>query len=80
VESAVVQLTDRADPYHDLDALERVAAAAFGQRRKMLRSALRALTPDTEALLAAAGLEPTARAEEIDQTGFRRLADAWRGI
>jgi 16S rRNA (adenine1518-N6/adenine1519-N6)-dimethyltransferase len=78
IASAVVRLTDCADPYDDLDTLERVTAAAFGQRRKMLRSALRSLTPDAEALLGEAGLEPTARAEEIDQTGFRRLADAWR--
>jgi 16S rRNA (adenine1518-N6/adenine1519-N6)-dimethyltransferase len=78
IASAVVTLRDRADPYADLDTLERVTAAAFGQRRKMLRSALRSLTPDAEALLRAADLEPTARAEEIDQSGFRRLADAWR--
>ena len=78
VDSAVVTLKDRADPYPHLDALERVTAAAFGQRRKMLRSALRALTPEAETLLSAAGISPTARAEEIDQAGFRRLADAWR--
>jgi len=80
VASAIVRLTDRADPYSDLDGLERVTAAAFGQRRKMLRAALRALTPEAEDLLRAADLEPTARAEEIDQAGFRRLADAWRAI
>jgi 16S rRNA (adenine1518-N6/adenine1519-N6)-dimethyltransferase len=78
IASAVVRLTDRADPYPDLYALERVTAAAFGQRRKMLRSALKSLTPETEALLGQANLPPTARAEEIDQAGFRRLADAWR--
>jgi len=77
IASAIVRLTDKADPYPNLDALERVTAAAFGQRRKMLRSALRALTPEAEALLRAAEIEPTARAEEIDQAGFRRLADAW---
>jgi 16S rRNA A1518/A1519 N6-dimethyltransferase RsmA/KsgA/DIM1 with predicted DNA glycosylase/AP lyase activity len=42
------------------------------------RSALKSLTPEADALLEAAGVEPTARAEEIDQAGFRRLADAWR--
>jgi 16S rRNA (adenine1518-N6/adenine1519-N6)-dimethyltransferase len=78
VNSAVVRLTDSVAPYPYLDAIERVTAAAFGQRRKMLRSALRALTPNAEALLDAAALAPTARAEEIDQAGFRRLADAWR--
>ena len=80
IASAIVRLTDRANPYVDLDGLERVTAAAFGQRRKMLRSALRALTPESEALLRAADLEPTARAEEIDQAGFRRLTDAWRAL
>lgn len=78
IASAIVTLKDRADPYPHLDALERVTAAAFGQRRKMLRSALRALTPAAEALLLAADITPTARAEEIDQAGFRRLAEAWR--
>jgi len=78
IASAVVTLRDRADPYAHVDALERVTAAAFGQRRKMLRAALRSLTPDAEVLLNAAGLPPTARAEEIDQRGFRALTDAWR--
>jgi 16S rRNA (adenine1518-N6/adenine1519-N6)-dimethyltransferase len=80
VASAIVRLTDRVDPYPRLDVLERVTAAAFGQRRKMLRSALRSLTPGAEALLRAADIEPTARAEEIDQAGFRRLADAWLSV
>lgn len=80
IASAIVTLKDRADPYPHLDAIERVTAAAFGQRRKMLRAALRSLTPEAEALLERAGLAPTARAEEIDQAGFRRLADAWRGV
>jgi 16S rRNA (adenine1518-N6/adenine1519-N6)-dimethyltransferase len=78
IASAIVRLTDRADAYPHLDALERVTAAAFGQRRKMLRSALRALTQDAEALLNDAGLDPTARAENIDQAGFRALTEAWR--
>jgi len=78
IASAIVTLKDRADPYPYLDAIERVTAAAFGQRRKMLRAALRSLTPDAEALLREAELEPTARAEEIEQAGFRKLADAWR--
>ena len=78
IDSAIVRLVNRADGYPHLDALERVTAAAFGQRRKMLRSALKSLTPDAEALLLEAQLKPTARAEEIDQAGFRALADAWR--
>jgi len=80
IASAIVTLRDLREPYPHLDALERVTAAAFGQRRKMLRSALRALTPDAETLLNDAGITPTARAEEIDQAGFRRLADAWRAL
>ena len=80
VDSAIVRLTDRADPYPHLEALERVTAAAFGQRRKMLRSALKSLTPEAPSLLHSAGVAPSARAEEIDQAGFRRLADAWRAI
>jgi len=80
VDSAIVRLVDRADAYPHLEILERVTAAAFGQRRKMLRSALKSLTPDAETLLHKAGVAPTARAEEIDQAGFRRLADAWRAM
>ncbi len=78
IASAIVRLTDRADAYTHLDVLERITGAAFGQRRKMLRAALKSLTPDAEILLREAELEPTARAEEIDQAGFRRLAEAWR--
>ena len=50
--------------------------AAFGQRRKMLRQSLRALGADVPALLAAAGLDPTARAEDISVAGFVSLARA----
>jgi 16S rRNA (adenine1518-N6/adenine1519-N6)-dimethyltransferase len=80
IASAIVRLTDISAPYPHLDVLERVTAAAFGQRRKMLRVALKTLTPDAEALLREAGLNPTARAEEIDQAGFRALAEAWRSF
>ncbi len=58
-------------------AMERVVAAAFGQRRKMLRAALRSLVPDPLALLETAEIEPTARAEELDVAAFTRLARAW---
>jgi 16S rRNA (adenine1518-N6/adenine1519-N6)-dimethyltransferase len=76
VESAVVRITprpDRLDPER-LKALERITAAAFGQRRKMLRSSLKAL--GGEALAASAGLDPQARAETVDLPGFLRLADS----
>ncbi|HYF21914.1 MAG TPA: 16S rRNA (adenine(1518)-N(6)/adenine(1519)-N(6))-dimethyltransferase RsmA [Caulobacteraceae bacterium] len=76
VASAVVHLTPRADapPRPLLASLERVTAAAFGQRRKMLRSSLRSL--GGEALCEAAGIDPADRAEEIDVAGFLRFAAA----
>ena len=57
-------------------ALERVTEAAFGQRRKMLRQSLRSLGLDATALLEAADIEPTARAEDIPVEGFVALARA----
>lgn len=77
VDSAVVHLVDRADAYADLDALERITAAAFGQRRKMLRAALKSLG-DAQALCDTAQIDATRRAETLSQTEFRALADAWR--
>lgn len=77
VDSAVVRLEPRADrPSPErLDALQKITAAAFGQRRKMLRSSLKAL--GGEALITAAGLDPAARAEVVGVDGFLALADAW---
>jgi 16S rRNA (adenine1518-N6/adenine1519-N6)-dimethyltransferase len=77
VDSAVVRLTPRPDrpSAPRLQALQAVTAAAFGQRRKMLRASLKGL--GGEALIAAAGLDPQARAETVDVAGFLRLADAW---
>lgn len=79
VTSSVVRLVPRAEPLAvDPDVLERVVAAAFGQRRKMLRQSLKSLG-NAQALLEAAGIEPTRRAEEIDVAGFVRLANAATG-
>lgn len=76
VESAVVTLTPRHDPEPaEWQAMERVTAAAFGQRRKMLRASLKTLG-NAQALLEATGLPPTARAEEINVAGFAALARA----
>jgi 16S rRNA (adenine1518-N6/adenine1519-N6)-dimethyltransferase len=74
VDSAVVRLVPRPDrpDANTLRALAEVTQAAFGQRRKMLRSSLKAV--GGEALVAAAGLDPQARAETIDLEGFLRLA------
>jgi 16S rRNA (adenine1518-N6/adenine1519-N6)-dimethyltransferase len=76
VSSSVVRLTPLPErPASDLhQALIAVTRAAFGQRRKMLRQSLRALGGDPMALLAAAGIEPTRRAEELSLDEFRRLA------
>ena len=78
VTSSVVSLTPRQNPLAcERDALERVTAAAFGQRRKMLRQSLKMLGRDPQSLLAAAGIEPTARAEAIPIGGFVALARAF---
>lgn len=79
VTSSVVHITPLPEPVHRCQAqvLEKVTAAAFGQRRKMLRSSLKALGGDTEAMIAAAGLKPEMRAEQVDVAGFCRLAEAY---
>ena len=75
VTSSVVRLIPRADPEPcDLRTLERVAAAAFGQRRKMLRQSLKSLGVDPAVLAAAADVEPTRRAETIPVSGFVAMA------
>jgi 16S rRNA (adenine1518-N6/adenine1519-N6)-dimethyltransferase len=76
VSSAVVRLDPRPDPPAAalVKALETVTGAAFGQRRKMLRSSLK--TIGGEALCVRAGIDPGARAETIDVAGFLRLAAA----
>jgi 16S rRNA (adenine1518-N6/adenine1519-N6)-dimethyltransferase len=81
VTSSVVRLTPRDTPLPcDSKTLQRVTEAGFGQRRKMLRQSLKSLGVDTGALLAAAGIEPTARAEEIAVEGFVKLANALSAI
>jgi 16S rRNA (adenine1518-N6/adenine1519-N6)-dimethyltransferase len=75
VVSSVVQLVPRQTPLECRTVmLERVTAAAFGQRRKMLRQSLKSLGVDPLLLLEQAGLAPTARAEEIPIAGFVALA------
>jgi 16S rRNA (adenine1518-N6/adenine1519-N6)-dimethyltransferase len=78
VTSSVVAITPRAEPLAlaAKPMLERVTAAAFGQRRKMLRSSLEALGHAPESLLAHAGVPPTARAEELSVAQFCALARA----
>jgi 16S rRNA (adenine1518-N6/adenine1519-N6)-dimethyltransferase len=76
VHSSVVHLAALPAPRYPADGmvLSRLTAAAFGQRRKMLRASLKSLSPDIEHHLRAAGIEPTARAEEIPLEGFCALA------
>jgi 16S rRNA (adenine1518-N6/adenine1519-N6)-dimethyltransferase len=77
VTSSLVELLPRPAPLPcDARALQRVTQAAFGQRRKMLRQSLRSLGVEPLALLAAAGIAETARAEEISIEGFVALARA----
>ena len=77
VTSTVVRITPRPSPLYPASraALERVTAAAFGQRRKMLRQSLKSLGVDTAELIAGAGVAETARAEELDLAAFCRLAE-----
>jgi 16S rRNA (adenine1518-N6/adenine1519-N6)-dimethyltransferase len=72
----VVRLVPKAapPPADVIAALDRVTAAAFGQRRKMLRSSLKGLGGG--ALCEKAGISPDARAEVIDLAGFLALARA----
>jgi 16S rRNA (adenine1518-N6/adenine1519-N6)-dimethyltransferase len=81
VTSSVVRLDPRPVPLAcDAVALQRVTEAAFGQRRKMLRQSLKTLGVDASALLEKAGIEPTARAEEIPVEGFVALARAYAAV
>ncbi|MGA9502684.1 MAG: 16S rRNA (adenine(1518)-N(6)/adenine(1519)-N(6))-dimethyltransferase RsmA [Pseudolabrys sp.] len=80
VTSSVVRLTPRPVPLACQSiALQRVTEAAFGQRRKMLRQSLKTLGVDAGTLLSGAGIEPTARAEEIPVEGFVALANIFSG-
>ncbi len=76
VASAVVTFVPRAvcEPACDVLTLGRVTAAAFGQRRKMLRQSLKSLVPQPALLLAEAGIDPQERAERLSPADFARLA------
>jgi len=75
VTSSVVRLVPREKPEPcDRRALEQVAAAAFNQRRKMLRQSLKSLPADPLKLLAAADIDPTRRAETVPISGFVAMA------
>jgi 16S rRNA (adenine1518-N6/adenine1519-N6)-dimethyltransferase len=76
VTSSVVRLVPRATPLScPRRALEQVAAAAFNQRRKMLRQSLKPLGVDPALLTEAAGVDPTRRAETVPISGFVAMAN-----
>src|SRR5690242_13862126 len=79
VTSSIVRIEPLAEPVApaNLRDLERVTKAAFGHRRKMLRQSLKGLAPDAEARVAAAGIDPTARAETLSIAQFAALARAF---
>jgi 16S rRNA (adenine1518-N6/adenine1519-N6)-dimethyltransferase len=76
VTSSIVQLVPKADPQPAcrLELLERVTAAAFGQRRKMLRASLRSVLPEPETVLGELGIDPELRAEQLPVEAFARIA------
>jgi 16S rRNA (adenine1518-N6/adenine1519-N6)-dimethyltransferase len=76
ITSSIVQLVPREKPeiFCEVSALERVTAAAFGQRRKMLRSSLKGAFEKPDEVLEKLGIEATRRAEELSVNDFARLA------
>ena len=76
ITSSIVRIEPLAKPVAEarLADLERITAAAFGQRRKMLRQSLKTLSQDAENLVKQAGLDPTARAETLSVSDFAALA------
>ncbi len=79
VESSLVEFVPVGEPEDagSRAVFERVVAAAFGQRRKMLRQSLKILMPAPEEMLEAAGIDPTLRAEALSVDQFCALSRAW---
>jgi 16S rRNA (adenine1518-N6/adenine1519-N6)-dimethyltransferase len=77
VSSSLIEIVPRPSEPNAVSTalLEKVTAAAFGQRRKMLRSSLASLGVDTASLLQAAGIDPAQRAERLTIADYMRLAD-----
>jgi 16S rRNA (adenine1518-N6/adenine1519-N6)-dimethyltransferase len=78
ITSSVIQLIPKRarEPACDIRVLEKVTAAAFGQRRKMLRSSLKSLHPDTSKLLDNLSIDANLRAEQLAVADFARIAAA----
>jgi 16S rRNA (adenine1518-N6/adenine1519-N6)-dimethyltransferase len=79
ITSSIVRLTPR-EPLADISVadLAAVTQAAFGQRRKMLRTTLKSISTVPEELCALANISPTARAETLSVADFCRLTQEWR--
>ena len=79
VTSAIVHLVPRPSPLAEAhpDSLQKITAAAFGQRRKMLRASLKQICSDPQQLLLAAGIDPQQRAEALEIEAFCTLARLW---
>jgi 16S rRNA (adenine1518-N6/adenine1519-N6)-dimethyltransferase len=82
VTSALLRVEPLAEPQAParLEDLERVSAAAFGQRRKMLRQSLKQLAPDAEARIREAGIDPQARPQDLAIPQFAALARAFSPV
>ncbi len=76
VTSSIVQIIPDHKPQFEcnIQSLEAVAKAAFGQRRKMLRSSLKAVFADPQTILENCDIEPTMRAEQLGVSDFCRLS------
>jgi 16S rRNA (adenine1518-N6/adenine1519-N6)-dimethyltransferase len=79
VTSALLRIEPLAEPVAParLEDLERLTAAAFGQRRKMLRQSLKQITPDAEPRIREAGIDPQSRPQDLDIHQFAALARAF---
>jgi 16S rRNA (adenine1518-N6/adenine1519-N6)-dimethyltransferase len=80
VTSTLVRFEPLAEPRApaEIAALERVTAAAFGQRRKMLRQSLKQLSPEAEALVRSVGIDPQSRPQDLTIEEFAALARVFR--
>ena len=82
VDAAVVGITPLAKPKFsaELEDLEAITAAAFGQRRKMLRRSLKTLSPRIDEILGSSGIDGSARGEELSIEQFCSLARSLRAV
>ena len=79
VDSSLVEFVPRVkpEPAGSTATLQKMVAAAFGQRRKMLRQSLKTLMQEPENTLENAGIDPSLRAEALTVSQFCALAQIW---